>query len=291
MTMQFNFLATLDNLITALIYLLVSFVLFLIGKKVYQLIHRDIDMDHELVEKDNLAFSLANVGYYTGLIIAISSVYAGEGIAHIIDNIIDIFIYGMLSIILLNASMFISDKIILRKFSVKKEIIEDQNAGTGVIEGAICIANGLIIFGVLAENQDNFIGVLVLWAISQIALVLVGIIYNLITPYDIHEHIEKDNVAVGIGFAGAIVAIGNLVRFGAQMDADNWIMVGENLILETGVGLLMLPLARLLTDKILLPKRKLTDEIINQENPNIGAAIIEAFSYIGGSMLICMSFS
>ena len=53
----------------------------------------------------------------------------------------------------------------------------------------------------------------------------------------------------------------------------------------------MLPLARLLTDKILLPKRKLTDEIINQENPNIGAAIIEAFSYIGGSMLICMSFS
>ena len=291
MTMKFNFLASLDNLITALIYLLVSFVLFLIGKKVYQLIHRDIDMDHELVEKDNLAFSLANVGYYTGLIIAISSVYAGEGIAHIIDNIIDILFYGMLSIILLNASMIISDKLILRKFSIKKEIIEDQNAGTGVIEAATCIANGLIIYGVLAENQDNFVSVLVLWAVAQIALIMVGIVYNLMTPYDIHEHIEKDNVAVGIGFAGAIIAIGNLIRFGAQIDADNWMMVGENLVLETGVGLLMLPLARLLADKILLPKRKLTDEIINQEHPNIGASIIEAFSYIGGSMLICMSFS
>jgi len=266
--MQFNLLATIDNLITALIYLLVSFVLFLIGKKVYQLINRDINMDHELVEKDNLAFSLANVGYYVGLIIAISSVYAGDGIAHIVDNIIDILIYGMLSIILLNISMIISDKVILRKFSIKKEIVEDQNAGTGAIEGATCIANGLIIHGVLTENQDSFLGVLALWAVSQVLLVLVGIVYNAITPYDIHEHIEKDNVAVGVGYAGAIIAIANLIRFGAQMDADSWLIVGENLLLETGIGLLMLPLARLLTDKILLPKRKLTDEIINQEKPN-----------------------
>lgn len=288
---EFNFLTIADNLLTAFIYLLVSFSLFLVGKKVYQLLNRDIDMDLELVEKDNLAFSLANVGYYTGLIIAISSVYAGEGMAHIVDNILDILLYGSLSIALLNASIFISDKLILRKFSIRKEIIEDQNAGTGVTEAAICIANGLIIYGVLAENQDNFLGVLVLWAVAQVALVLVGIMYNKITPYDIHEHIEKDNVAVGIGFAGAIIAIGNLVRFGAQLEADTWLMVGENMLLETGVGLLMLPLARLLTDKILLPKRKLTDEIINQEKPNIGAAILEAFSYIGGSMLICMSFA
>ncbi|MBL4708254.1 MAG: DUF350 domain-containing protein [Flavobacteriales bacterium] len=289
--MQFNFLATLDGLITALIYLLVSFALFLIGKKVYQLIHKKIDIDHELVEKDNLAFSFANVGYYAGLIIAISSVYEGDGISHIVDNIIDILTYGMLTIVLLNISMFISDKVILRKFSVEKEIIEDQNVGTGVIEGAICIANGLIIHGVLTENQDSFIGILAMWAIAQGALMLVGVIYNAITPYDIHEHIEKDNVAVGVGFAGALIAIANLIRFGAQIEADSWIMVGENLLLETGIGLLMLPLARLLADKILLPKRNLTDEIVNQEKPNVGAAVIEAFSYIGGSMLICMSFS
>jgi len=113
----------------------------------------------------------------------------------------------------------------------------------------------------------------------------------LITPYDIHEHIEKDNVAVGVGYAGAMVAIAILIRHGAQIDADTWLEVLENLGLETGIGLLMLPLARMLTDKILLPGRKLTDEIVNQEKPNVGAALIEAFSYIGGSMLICMSFA
>ncbi len=289
--MHFNFLSSLDNLLTALVYLAVSFVLFLVGKKVYQLIHKDIDLDHELVEKDNLAFSFAHVGYYVGLVIVISAVYAGDGVDHIVDNIIDISIYGLLAIVLLNVSMIISDKVVLRKYSVKKEIIEDQNVGLGVIEGAVCIANGLIISGVIAENQDNFIGILLFWLFAQVALMLVALVYNAITPYDIHEHIEKDNVAVGIGFAGAIVAIGNLIRFGAQMEAESWMMVGENLLFETGIGLLLLPIARILTDKILLPKRKLVDEIINQEHPNVGAAVIEAFAYVGGSMLICMSFS
>ncbi len=289
--MHFDYLSALDNMLTALIYLAVSFLLFIIGKKVYQLIHKDIDLDHELVEKDNLAFSFAHVGYYIGLIIVISAVYAGEGMGHIVDNIIDISIYGLLAIVLLNISMFISDKVILKRFSIKKEIIEDQNVGMGIVEGATCVANGLIISGVLSENPDNFIGILAFWLAAQLVLMLVAVVYNAITPYDIHEHIEKDNVAVGIGYAGAIIAMSNLIRFGAQMEADSWIVVGENMLLETGIGLLLLPLARMLTDKILLPKRKLEDEIINQEKPNIGAAVIEAFAYIGGSILICMSFS
>ena len=289
--MQFNFLQTIDNLITALIYLFISFLLFFIGKKVYQLLHKDIRIDEELVEKDNLAFSFANVGYYIGLIIVISAVYSGDGIAHIIDDLIEVGIYGVLAIVLLNVSMVISDKLILRKFSFKEEIIVDQNVGVGILEGAICIANSLVIYGVITESQDNFIEILILWAVSQFVLALVSLVYNKITPYDIHEHIKNDNVAVGIGFAGAIIAVANLIRFGAQMEADSWIIVGENFILETGIGLLMLPLARFLTDKILLPKRNLTDEIVNQDKPNNGAAIIEAFSYIGGSILICLSFS
>jgi len=75
------------------------------------------------------------------------------------------------------------------------------------------------------------------------------------------------------------------------MESNTWIEVGEILILETGIGLLILPVVRFVTDKILLPGQNLTDEIVNQEKPNIGAAIIEAFAYIGGSALIIWSFS
>lgn len=286
-----NILTTVDGILTSLIYLLASFALFFIGKLLYKIINKNINVDHELVEKDNLAFALANVGYYTGLLIAIWSLFVGDDFGHIVDNLINIFIYGLLSIVLLNLSVFITDKFILRSFDLKKEITEDQNVGTGVIEGAICIANGLIIHGVMAENPDHIVHILLLWLIAQLVLLLVAFVYNKITSYDIHKEIEKNNVAAGVGYAGAMIAIANLVRYGAQMEAHSWLEVIENMGLETGIGLVMLPIARTLTDKVLLPGRKLTDEIVNQEVPNVGAATIEAFGYIGGSILICMSFA
>lgn len=273
----------------AIIYIALAFVIFYIGKLVYQLLHKSINIKTELVEKDNLAFSLAHVGYFIGLLIAIGSAIVGPSNG-LLNDIIDISVYGLLAIVLLNISVFFTDKILLNKFSVQKEIIEDRNAGTGIIEGAVSIASGLIIFGAVSGESDSLVSGLssavAFWAIGQLVLIVASRIYNLITPYDVHEHIEKDNVAVGIGYAGALVAIANLIRFGLMGDFIDW---GTSLTLagiEVAAGFLMLPVMRLLTDKILLPGEKLTDEIINQENPNIGAAIIEAFAYIGGSVLI-----
>ena len=287
-----NITQTIDNLLVSLIYLVLGFALFYIGKLVFQLVNKGVDVNHELVEKDNLAFALTNVGYYIGLLLAIGAAMSNEHFGtHIWKNLLDVSIMGGLAIILLNISAIVNDKFILRKFSVRKEIIEDQNSGTGIIEAANYIATGLILNGVLRDNSEAYYEVVILFVIAQIAMVLVSLVYNAITPYDVHEHIEKDNVAVGIGFAGAMIAIANLIAYGVSLESNTWIEVGEILILETGVGLLILPAVRLITDKILLPGQNLTDEIINQEHPNIGAAIIEAFAYIGGSALIIWSFS
>ena len=287
-----NITQTIDNLLVSLIYLALGFFLFFIGKIVFQLSNKGVDVNSELVEKDNVAFAITNVGYYIGLLLAIGAAMSNEMFGtHIWQNIIDVSVMAGIAIVLLNISAVINDKLILRKFSVRKEIIEDQNAGTGVIEAANYIATGLILFGVFKENTDAYLEIFILFVIAQIAMVIVSIVYNFITPYDVHEHIEKDNVAVGIGFAGAMIAIANLISYGVSLESSTWIEVGEILVLETGVGLLILPVVRLITDKILLPGQNLTDEIVNQEKPNIGAAMIEAFAYIGGSMLIIWSFS
>lgn len=273
----------------SIIYIALSFILFFIGKAVYGLFHPGIKVKHELVEKDNLAFALAHTGYFVGLVIAIGSAIVGPSNG-IIQDIIDIAVYGVLAIILLNLSTIITDKIMLRHFSVRKEIIEDQNSGTGIIEAANAIASGLIIFGAVTGESGGLVyGIftaLLFWAIGQVVLIITGIAYNAITSYNIHEHIEKDNVAAGIGFAGAIIAIGNLLRFALSGNLETWTETLTEVGVETVIGLILLPIARLLADKILLPGQKLTDEIINQEKPNIGAGIVEAFAYIGSSILI-----
>nr|MBC8553503.1 DUF350 domain-containing protein [Candidatus Brocadiales bacterium] len=113
-----------------------------------------------------------------------------------------------------------------------------------------------------------------------------GYVYNLITPYCIHDEIEKDNAAAGICYAGAIVGVANIVRHAIGEDFTSW---GDSLLTIGcffAFGIFLLPLIRLFTDKVLLPGAKLTDEIVNQEKPNLGAAFIAAFSYIGSSFLI-----
>ncbi|WPP50570.1 DUF350 domain-containing protein [Catalinimonas niigatensis] len=278
---------TLDAALTALIYLAECFLLFLIGKFAYKLFQQKIKVGYELVEKDNFAFAVAHVGYFIGLLLAISSAVIGPSNGIWID-MLDIAIYGILAIILLNLSIIINDKIILRKFEVYKEVIEDQNVGTGVIEGANAIATGLIILGSVSGEGGSILTALVFWVVGQILLIITAYFYSWVTPFDVHDHIEKDNVAVGLGFAGALIAIGNLIRYGLMVDFVSWQESFTNVGIDVLIGLIFLPLARTLTDKILLPGRSLTDELINQDKPNIGAGLIEAFAYVGGSVLITL---
>ena len=278
----------IDNLFFAIIYIFSAFVLFLIGKVVHDGINRSYRLNEELVKKDNFALAIAMIGYYLGLVLSIGGVIAGPS-AGLVEDIIDILIYGPLAIILMNISAVINDKFILYKFNNVKELIEDQNVGTGVIECAVYLATGMIIFGSISGEDGSVITAIAFWALGQIALILTGLLYNFITPYDIHHHIEKDNVAVGVSFAGAIIAVGNIIRHSVSGNFLSW---NENLttfISFVVLGFIFLPVIRVLTDRVLLPGEKITDELVNQEKPNVGVAFIEAFSYIGASFVIVWS--
>lgn len=277
--------------VNALVYLVCSFALFFIGRVFYKLFNKKINVEEELVIQDNFAFSLSHTGYLIGVVLVIGGAILGPSTG-LVDDVMQIFIYGVIGIVLLNVSLIINDKVILNKFHVYEEIIEQKNIGTGVVEAASCISTGLVLFASIhgdSFSQSGIVSVLLFWGIGQAIMVLTGWVYNLITPYDIHEHILKKNTAVGIGFAGALVAIGNLIRFGLSGDFYNWEDLIYSLVFEVFIGLLFLPIARFACDKILLPRQKLTDEIVNQDKPNLGAAVIEAFSYIGGSILLTWS--
>jgi uncharacterized membrane protein YjfL (UPF0719 family) len=284
-----NMLTILDGLLTTLTYIAVSFLLFFIGKMAYQLFHPRVKVAYELVENDNLAFAFAHVGYFIGLLLAIGSVMLGES-EGLVNDLMGIGIYGLLSIVLLNLSLIINDKIILSNFDLKKEIFDDKNVGTGIVEVANAIATGLVVMGAITGEGYGELGpivnVLVYWILGQGILFVTSKIYNLMTSYDVHDHIERGNIAVAVGYSGAIMAIGNLINNALAHDFDSWMITIQDVGFNVIVGFAFLPIARFLTDKILLPGQKLTDEIVNQEDPNVGAAIVEAFAYVGGSMLI-----
>lgn len=273
-------------------YILSGFALFILGKIAFNLLHPKIKIQHELVEKDNLAFSIAYVGFFSSLTIVIGASIIGESYGFTQD-IIQIFLYGIISIALLLLAVKVSNRVILYKFDLKKEIITDQNEGSGIIEAAIYLANGFILFGALVGESESLLEgtttFIVYWFIGNIVLILASKIFITWMSYDIHDEVEKDNVAAGLSFSGAIIAIG-IITMNAILDPfENWTTTIIDISVQSLIGCLLLPIMRLFSDKILLPGRNLTDEIINQEKPNSGAALIEAFAYIASAILITWS--
>ena len=273
------------SIVEIVAFLFEAFVLFFIGKLAYQLLHRKFNVQDELVEKDNLAFAIAHTGYFIGILIAMGGVMLGPS-HEFIPDLLAAGMYGALSIVLVNISIFINDKVILNRFSNYDEIVRDRNSGVGMVEAASAIATGMVVMGAVYGEGGGIDTAVAFWAAGQVLLVIAAWVYNLITPYNVHQELENDNVAAGVGFAGALIAIGNLIRVAIQHDFDGWIETFSDMGVDFLIGIALLPIARLVADKILLPGRKLTDEIVNQEVPNIGAGVIEAFAYIGGSVLI-----
>ena len=275
---------SLDQILAGLIYLVVVLVLVVVGKWVYDLLHRGFVLRTELLEKNNLAMALTVAGYYLGLAIVLGGVVSGPGSGVLTEDVIDLVVFGLVAIALLNLSGLINDAIIFSKFDNQKEIVQDRNTGMGAIEGGNHIAVGLITAGALS-GEGGLLSGAVFWILGQAGLVVAGLLYNKMTSFDLHEEIEKDNAAVGVAFAGVLIGFGNIIRLAGEGDFVSWTQNLSEFGYYAIVGLVLLPLVRVFADKVLLPGVRLTDALV-QDVPNVGAGTIEATTYVAASMLI-----
>lgn len=280
-----------DSYFATIAYTVLCLLFLLISRKVYQILHKDIKMNYELVENDNFSFALANVGYLSGIVLSLVGALTGETTGNLINDVLNFSMYACMSIILLNLSIIINDKLILRKIDLKRELLEDRNIGVGALEASISISTGLIVYGAVSgdslhQNIDGVATTIIFWVIGMIMFFISTIVYNAILNFNLLEEIEKDNFAVGVAYSGVIISIANLIRNGIQGDFVSWDTSLYSIVYNSIIALAILPIVRIIADKLLLPGRKLTDELVNQEKPNVGAGLIEAFAYIGGSILL-----
>lgn len=271
------------------VYMLVCFLLFLSGKFLYQLLHRGVDVDAEMVDKDNLAFAVTHVGYFVGLLLAICGAMAGFQHESLVQDLMITFGFGLGAIVLLNMAIIINDRVIFGGLELKKSIVEKENVAVGIVEAGNSMANGLLIYGVLTVESEHVFVALIFWLVAQILVILMAMLYNKIMPYDVFAKIYAGNAAVAVALAGFMVGMANIIRFAIESEHSDW---GESAVaigVQMLVALIAFPVFRFLTDKLLLPKRSITDELVNQEKPNFGVGLVEAFAYVSASVLIVIS--
>lgn len=283
----------LDEFLVGMIHLSLFFALFFLGKVVYKFVHREYDLNREMVENDNPAVSLAVTGYYAGLVIAIGGAIIGPSHG-LINDIISILIYGVLSIVLLNLSYYVCDYLILAKFKIREELVRDRNQGTGAVVFGALVASGFVIYGSVSGTGGSIWTAIAFWVVGQTLLLIATFLYSKIVPFDVHGEIERDNVAAGVAFAGALIAMGVVVGLAAEGAFVSWSESIPTFLTYAVTGLISLPILRFLADRTLLPGVSLSDEIIGiradktkeERGPNVGAAYVEAFTYIAGAYII-----
>jgi uncharacterized membrane protein YjfL (UPF0719 family) len=275
--------------LSGLLYIAAAFLLFVAGKLAYDFTHRTFNLKTELLERDNLALAIALSGYFLGLTLAVGGALAGSA-PSLARGLLNTLIYGLAAIILLNVSIRLNDCLILTRCDLEKELIQDRNCGVGLVEAANHVAVGLILYGVISGEGGGPLALLIFWGLGQATLILAARVYDLITPFRLGEVIGKGNMAAGAALAGVLLALGNIVRFAVQGNFVSWTASLASFALVAIVGLALLPVVRLATDRLILPGRSLTREVMKQEAPNIGAGVIEGAIYVSVSFLIGWCF-
>ena len=251
-------------------------------------------IQEQLRTHDNVALALSIAGYYLGIIIVFvgavyqpftSSVDSNLGFTtEYWEDVIEVLVTTVIGIIILNVARIIVDKLVLYKFSTEKEIVEDHNAGTGAVEAAVYVSVGIVIAGSVAgvgggpETSFAFLG------LGLLTLILYTLFYEFTTSYDVHDEIERDNVAVGVALAGNLIAISIVVFKAAFGDFTTWEEGIAGFLTFAVIGTALLFVVRTLVDLILFPKVSMAQELAVDRN--LGLALIETSVLVSASLIL-----
>jgi len=296
-----SLLPDLNTVVLNLLFILSYIGLFFFSKWLKGMLS-SYNLDEQLTHFDNDAVSVSAAGYFIGvtavfigaildpipnMTLAEKAAFRPEAAMLDMEAFIDLassIAIAIGGILLLHAARYVNQKAILTEFSVDKEIIKDQNPGTGVVEAACYIASGLIIAGSLHGDGGGLGVSLAFFVIGQLCLILFARLYAKLTPYSVHDEIEKDNLAAGLGFAGGLISIGIIVMQAVSGHFSGW---KEDLIqlgFEVLVVFVYLIAVRYIFDRLILRNSDLNTEIAKDQN--IGAGLLEMVVAICFSLVL-----
>lgn len=295
------FIDTLELFPRGLVYVALGIGILVIAKIVQQ-IATPYHVAEQLRTHDNVALAVSISGYYLGTMIIFVGALFEPGAGIIADGslgfttdywegVLKVFLYALAGIVVMNVARILIDKLVLYQFSTEKEIIEDHNIGTGVVEAAVYIAVGLVIAGAIAGEgraTDNTLTIalqsLAFGGLGIATLILYTLFYEFTTSFKIHEEIERDNVAVGVALAGNLIAI-SIITFKAVFgEFVSWEDSLTSFFTFAVIGFAVLFVVRMVNDFVIFPNVKIADEL--SIDRNVGVAYIVSVMVISVSIIL-----
>ncbi len=299
-----SFKDTLEFFPAGLVYVALG-IIVLVAAKIMQDLVTPYRINDQLTHKDNVSLGLSITGYYLGVIfVFLGALY--QPLTPVSDvawweqfdgafwlDVLEVLLYAIVGIVVLNIFRIIVDRIILFKFETEKEIVEKRNTGAGAVEFGVYAAVGIVISGAIAGSGadsdsasvvDSAVRSLAFLGLGMVVLVAYTFFYQVLTPFDMHDEIGKGNAAVGVALGGNLIAIGIVTFKSIFGEFLGW---GESIaafLTFAVLGFVLLYVVRMLVDLVLLPGTRVSHELAVDRN--LGAAFIEGAVVISASLIL-----
>ncbi|MGB0645821.1 MAG: DUF350 domain-containing protein [Bradymonadia bacterium] len=274
------------------------------------------DHDNELTEADNPAVGWVTFGYMAALLIVLTKVLANEAdhggdTLVMVYDLLELFIYGVLAIVLLKIAGIINDRFILSNCENKKEIVDDRNQGAAAAVLGSYVASALMIAGAIHGDargdepdaffsglQNDILLVLIYFVVGQILMILFAKLYQRVCGLDVLKAIEADyevdgqkvggNAAAGTALGLNMIAFGILLLGAGTTESSDTLAMVKDYAIFAAFGLFLLPLWQVFADHVMLQSADLKKEIY--EDRNLNAALIEGACVIGLALVLFLVF-
>ena len=290
---------TLAGLGQAFTYVIIGIFFIWLVKRVDDWRTKEFDDDTH-IDDGNIAIGLRRAGLYLGIAIALSGAMGGSSNGFFLD-VIQLLIDGLIITGFMFSSRFINDSFMLGHLNNDEECVKIfqqpdgsevvGNTAVGMVEAGMYIATGFILNGSLSGTGGTFfqgiVSAILFFIVGQITLLLFGLFYELITPFNVRNEIKKNNLAAGIGLGGILMALGIILMASISGPFTGW---GSDLAgfgIYAFFGIVMLLIFRIVIDRLLLPTTNIATEV--KEDRNVAALIVVVSAINAVAIIIAFS--
>ncbi len=186
------------------------------------------------IDDGNVAVGLRRSGLYLGIAIALTGAMTGSSKGFWLD-IVQLSVDGLFITGFMFSTRFINDTIMLghidndaecvRRFEQPDGTVKTGNTAVGMVEAGMYLATGFILHGSFSGGEAPFSGdpeCHSLFVIGQAILLILGLFYEMTTPFNVRNEIKADNPAAGIGLAGILIALGIILMASLSGPFTGW---------------------------------------------------------------------
>lgn len=256
------------------------------------LIGRLLDARHRVgadFSGQNPARALAQVGALLGLFAIAAALVEGctTGVS-LVGDLSRVGLFGAVAVVLFDLATWLGWRMLLGG-ELHREL-EEGNVAAGLCAGAHALGAGLLTSHAIVGTDWLGLGSgIAYFALGQFAWTALLAAFRGLTTYDEARHVDHGNVAAGVSYAGATLAVALVVGRAADADFTGWWPSSRDFGRALLDGAVLWPVRQLVAGGLLLGARPalrggaLDAAIVDQR---IGPAALEAACLVGAALLL-----